>query len=307
MLESLLPSYALDRPPVLQGGARMIPLKEGLDVWTRHVGPSTGPQTLLLHGGPGLPHFYLECFESFLPRNGLGFWYYDQLGCGFSDPLTDPGLLSIDRFRDEVEQVRAALGQDQIILYGHSWGAMLAIEYALHFPQHVLGLVLSNMTASTSSYSMHLDIIRRGLPAETRARFQSFDTSQCFDEPGYRELLFREIYSKHICRLDPWPEPLTRALKMLSAPVYRTMKGPDEFHPIGTLKSWDRWKDLSHIQAPTLVLGARYDTMRPTDLLRMGQAIPGARTVICDRGSHFAMYDDQPAYFDALLGFLRSF
>jgi proline iminopeptidase len=296
----------ISQPPVLEGGAKMIRLKEGFNVWTKHVGPVTGPQILTLHGGPGIPHFYLECFESYLPRNGFGFWYYDQLGCGFSDAPTDPGLLSVERFRDEIEQVRIALGREQLTLYGHSWGAMLAIEYALHYPDRVSALILSNMTASISSYVAHLDIIRRSLSTQARMQLESFEATQSFNDPDYQQFLMSELYSKHICRLPQWPEPVTRALRMLSSSVYHTMNGPDEFHVVGRIKHWDRWKDLHRIEAPTLVLGARYDTMRATDLLRMGQAIPHARTVICDQGSHLAMYDDQQAYFNALIGFLNS-
>ena len=103
---------------------------------------------LTLHGGPGVTHEYFECFEDFLPQAGVEFYYYDQLGSFYSDQPDDKSLWTIDRFREEVEQVRAALGLEDFFLYGQSWGSMLAIEYALKYQKHLKGLVLSSMTAS---------------------------------------------------------------------------------------------------------------------------------------------------------------
>jgi len=121
------------------------------EVWVKQVGTGNTP-VLTLHGGPGFNHFYLECLEDFLPQADVRFWYYDQLGCGFSDSPDDVSLWTIDRFREEVEQVRQALGLERFILYGHSWGGMLGMEYALRYPQHLAGLVVSNMTASVAEY-----------------------------------------------------------------------------------------------------------------------------------------------------------
>jgi len=116
---------------VKTGGVTMIPIDGGkYHVWTKCVG--TGAiQMLTLHGGPGCTHEYMECFEDFLPQRGIQFHYYDQLGSHYSDQPDDPSLWTVARFCDEVEQVRAALGLENFYLFGHSWGGMLGIEYAL--------------------------------------------------------------------------------------------------------------------------------------------------------------------------------
>jgi len=291
---------------VRTGGARRIPIAGGYEVWVKQVGVGEVP-VLTLHGGPGFPHSYFECFEDFLPRDRVRFFYYDQLGCGFSDQPDDPSLWTVERFRDEVEQVRAALGLERFVLYGHSWGGMLAIEYALAWPQHVGGVVISNMTASIPSYVRHVQQLRDALPAEVRSAMQAFEDRGDYEAPGYQELLFTHLYAKHLCRLDPLPEPVARSFGSLNAQVYNTLQGPSEFTVTGRFRSWDRWSDLHRIEAPTLLLVGRYDTMAVEDIERMGRLIPDARVVVCEKGSHLSMYDDQAAYFAALVPFLLEF
>ena len=288
---------------VRTGGARRIPIDGGHEVWVKQVGVGEVP-VLTLHGGPGFPHYYLECFEDFLPPDRIRFWYYDQLGCGFSDRPDDPSLWTIDRFRDEVEQVRAALGLDRFVLYGHSWGGMLAIEYALANPQHLVGLVVSNMTASIPSYVRYVTQLREALPPEIGNAMKQFEDRGDYEAPEYQELLLAHLYSQYLCRLDPWPEPVVRAVANLNGQVYNTMQGPSEFAITGNYKNWDRWSDLHRIEVPTLLLVGRYDTMSIEDLERMGRLIPRSRLAICENGSHMSMYDDQAAYFEALVPFL---
>lgn len=138
------------RDDVLAGGIRMIPVhtpKGDFRVWTRRVGSNPRVKVLLLHGGPGATHEYLAAFDSYFPAAGIEYYSYDQLGSAWSDQPDDPDLWTIPRFVDEVEQVRLALGldRDNFYLLGHSWGGMLAIEYALEHQQHLKGLVISNM------------------------------------------------------------------------------------------------------------------------------------------------------------------
>jgi proline iminopeptidase len=291
--------------PVRTGGSRTVPISGGYNVWVKEVGIRNGRLPVLtLHGGPGFPHFYLECFEDFLPRAGIGYWYYDQLGCGFSDQPGDARLWTIERFTAELEEVRAALGLEKLVLFGHSWGGMLAIEYALRHRERLGGLVISNMTASIDSYLVRINALRGQLPPEKLRRLTELEKSQAYDSPEYERIVFDDLYRKHICRLDPWPEPVARAVRSLSAPVYNTMQGQSEFEVTGVLKGWDRWKDLHRIETRTLILGGHYDTMDPQDLRRMSRLLPNAATVICENGSHLSMYDDQQTYFAALLAFL---
>ena len=99
-------------------------------VWYRAVGEETGATPLLcLHGGPGFTHYYLEPLEALAEHRRVIF--YDQLGCGRSDHPDDLRLWTVDRFVEELAQVRAALHLDQLHLFGSSWGGMLAMQYTL--------------------------------------------------------------------------------------------------------------------------------------------------------------------------------
>ena len=205
-----------------------------------------------------------------MPRDRIRFWYYDQLGCGFSDRPDEPSLWTVERFRKEVEQVRLALGLESFVLYGQSWGGMLAIEYALAYPQFLSGLVISNMTASISSYVKYVNELRGAMPPDINRAMKSFEDRGEYLDQEYQQLVMDHLYSKHICRLDPWPEPAMRSFEYLNAQVYNTMQGPSEFTVLGNFKDWDRWADLHRISMPTLLMVGRYDTMSVADIQRMG-------------------------------------
>lgn len=291
-------------PPIRTGGVRLIEVDGKYKVWTKRVGAG-GIKLLTLHGGPGCTHEYFECFEDFLPAAGVEFYYYDQLGSAYSDQPQDAGLWTIQRFLGEVEQVRSALGLDGFYLYGHSWGGLLGIEYALKYGRHLKGLVVSNMTASVKSYVAYIDELRAQLPAASQAILAKYEKAGEYEAPEYQQVVFEQLYTRHLCRLDPWPDAVMRTFKHLAKPVYETLQGSNEFVVTGTMKGWDRWRDLPRIATPTLLLGARHDEIRPADMQRMGTLIPDSRVAICENGSHLAMWDDQQAYFGHLLAFLR--
>jgi proline iminopeptidase len=289
---------------VKTGGVRMVPVDGRFQVWTKSIG--MGPATLLtLHGGPGCTHEYLECFEDFLPPQGIRVIYYDQLGSHYSDQPDEPGLWTAERFREEVEQVRVALGLEDFYLYGHSWGGMLAIEYALKYQRHLKGMIVSNMTASIPSYVAYINELRQKLSPESIRTLERYEATGEYTSPEYEKVMFGEIYASHLCRVSPWPEPLARMFRHMNQKVYQTMQGPNEFVVTGTFKDWDRWADLSRIGVPALLSVGRFDTMSVADIERMGSLMPQARVAVCESGSHCSMYDDQERYFDDLISFVR--
>jgi len=292
------------RAAVKTGGIQLIPVDGKYKVWTKKVG-SGKTKVLLLHGGPGCTHEYFECFEDFLPRNEFTFYYYDQLGSYYSDQPDDKGLWTVDRFREEVEQVRNGLGLDRFILYGHSWGGMLGIEYALKYQRHLKGLVISNMTASVKSYMEYMAVLRGRLSPEDQQTLEKYEKEEKYEEADYQAIIFGKLYAQHLCRIVPHPDPVARTFKHLAAPVYNTMQGANEFVVTGTFKDWDRWADLPKIKVPTFLSVGRHDEMNVEDIQRMGIKIPTSRVSVCENGSHLSMYDDQEAYFKGLLRYLR--
>jgi proline iminopeptidase len=286
------------------GGSKRIEIGGGHWVWTKKVG-NGDVKVLLLHGGPGADHRYFEGFEDFLPLNGIEFYYYDQLDSTNSEKTNNPALWTIERYTDEVEAVRRGLGLDQFYLLGHSWGGLLAIEYGLKYQEHLKGLVISNMAASTDSFVKHITKIRSEFPADIRAELESYENANKTDDPAYQALLFEKLYKVFICRLDPWPDPVLRSLGGWNQQVYQVLQGRSEFEATGRMKGWNRWADLPKIKVRTLTMGARYDEMDPEDMRRMATLLPRGEAWISQTGSHFAMYDDQQNYFKALLSFLN--
>jgi proline iminopeptidase len=295
----------LNPPGIKVAGIRMLPVAGGkYKVWTKKLG--AGPvKVLLLHGGPGFDHEYLEAFESFLPQAGIEMYYYDQLGCGNSDQPDDDALWTLARYTDEVEEVRRALGLDQFVLFGHSWGGILALEYALEHQEHLKGLVISNMAAGVKAVLKHQDSIKKQLPPKVLARLNELEAKQEYDSPEYQGIMMEHLYPKMLCRIQPWPEPVTRALRHANDKIYNFMQGKSEFQVTGNLKDWERWDRLHEIKVRALTIGAQHDEMDPEDMKKMASMMPNASYAFCPQGSHMAMWDDQEAYFRQLLPFLR--
>ena len=300
------------RMDLRSGGVRLIPLEtpQGtFHVWTKRVGTNPDIKLLLLHGGPGATHEYFEAFDSYLPGARIEYYYYDQLGSAYSDQPDMEGLLDIPRFVDEVEQVRTALGldSDNFYLLGHSWGGILAMEYALEHQENLKGLIISNMMASIPAYNDYAEsVLMADMDPEALAAIQSLEAAEDYENPRYMELLMEHHYVDHILRMpaDEWPDPVNRAFEHLNPQVYVTMQGPSELGASGKLLEWDRTDALSRIQVPTLVIGARHDTMDPEHMEWMAGQLPNGEYLYCPEGSHMAMYDDQEPYMNGVIQFL---
>jgi proline iminopeptidase len=303
------------RDDVLGGGARRIPVdtpKGTYQVWVKRTGNNPRLRVLLLHGGPGSTHEYLEACDSFLPAAGVEYYYYDQLGSGFSDQPGEPSLWELDRFVDEVEQVRQALGldRDSFVLYGQSWGGILGIEYALAHQEHLRGLVISNMMASVPAYNAYAEqVLMPQMDQAALAEIKALEAAGQIEDPRYMELLTEQHYVHHVLRMPPadWPDPVQRGFAHINPAIYVSMQGPSELGISADAKlvNWDRFGDLASIEVPTLVIGAQHDTMDPAHMKAMAGALPKGRYLHCPDGSHLAMYDDQQVYFAGLVEFLR--
>lgn len=295
---------------VLSGGVQMVPVNTPsgtFNVWTKRVGNNNRVKILLLHGGPGFTHEYFECFESYFPRQGFEFYYYDQLGSYYSDQPSDNSLWQVERFVEEVEQVRQAIGADAENFYilGHSWGGILAIEYALKYQQHLKGMIVSNMMASIPLYAAYGNKVHQTMRPSAVDSLKAYESLKQYQDPNYQQLLQTEFYNKHVCRLPVWPNPLQRSMKHLNFSIYELMQGPSEFSVSGRLINWDRMDDLDEIKIPALMIGAKYDTMDPETMKKQSELVQKGRYLYCPEGSHCAMWDDQQVYMDGVIKFIK--
>ncbi len=301
--------FKQDTSSVQVGGVQKISIstpKGNFSVWTKRFGNNPKLKVLLLNGGPGMSHEYFECLENFLPAAGIEFIYYDQLGTGFSDNPNDVSLWDLPRYVEEVEQVRKALQLDasNFVVLGHSWGGILAMEYALKYQRNLKGLVISNMMASCIDYGKYAEVLAKQMPLDVVTEIRTLEAKKDFSNPRYMELLTPHYYNQHICRI-PWPEPMNRAFGRLNSSLYVSMQGPSEFGVSGKLTYWDRKKDLPQLSIPTLTIGGKYDTMDPKHMQWMATQVQHGTYLYCPNGSHMSMYDDQQVYMKGLVAFLQ--
>jgi proline iminopeptidase len=291
---------------------RIIPIETPIgkfNVWTKRIGNNPRIKLLLLHGGPGGTHELFESFESFLPAEDIEFYYYGQLGSFPSEQPNETSLWTTERFVDEVEQIRKALdlNSDNFYLLGHSWGGILALEYALLYQKNLKGLIISNMMSSAPDYAQYAEnVLAKGLDPQVLKSIREIEAAKDYQNPKYMELLIPNFYFKHFCRLQPWPETIERAGSHLNDEVYILMQGPSEFGISGLLENWNRKDDLSKIQVPTLMIGATFDTMDPEHMKWMATEVKQGSVLICPNGSHCSMWDDQEHYFPGLIQFIKS-
>ena len=277
----------------------------GGQVWYKVVGSGESVPLLTLHGGPGGGHDYLEPLNALASERPVVF--FDQLGCGKSDTPDDVSLWRIDRFVDEVTAVRDALGLDRIHLLGHSWGGWLAIEYMLGAPSGVVSLTLASTSASIPQFVYEAGKLISELPREMAETMRRLEAEGDFENPEF-EAGMMEFYKRHLCRLDPWPDPLMRCIENLDGNiVYETMNGPTEFTVIGNMKDWNRIEKLSEIVAPTLITCGRYDELTPACSRTLRQGIMNSRMHVFERSAHMAHLEETESYLQILSEFLRDF
>ncbi len=274
---------------------------DGYQIWYRRVG-NGGIPLLTLHGGPGAGYDYLEPLERLSTDRSVIF--YDQLGCGKSDQPEDRSLWQIERFVSEVNTVRQSLGLEQIHLLGQSWGGWLAIVYMLSHPHGVVSLILASTSASVPQFVAETTRLKAELPLEIYQTLERYEAMGDYHHPDY-EAAVLEFYKRHVCRLDPWPEPLLRTIANLNGnAVYETMNGPNEFIVIGNLKDWDRTDRLGEISVPTLITVGRYDELTPTCAETLRRGIPNSRMVIFEESAHLAHLEELDKYRQVVADFM---
>jgi proline-specific peptidase len=284
-----------------------IPVEKGYRIWYRIVGGGSEHERvplMILHGGPGVPHDYLENLAA-LASDERSVIFYDQLGCGRSDKPDDTSLWKVPRFVEELATVRRELSLKRVHILGQSWGGMLAIEYALTQPAGLVSLLLANTTSSIPMWISEANRLRADLPPEVNATLLSHEEAGTTDDPAYEDAMM-VFYARHVCRVVPMPEHVQRSFDTLSQPVYNTMNGPSEFHVIGTIKDWDRTDRLSEIHVPTLILSGRYDEATPVINEVLHRGIAGSEWVLFENSSHLAHVEEPELYMQTVQAFLNS-
>jgi proline-specific peptidase len=287
-------------PETLPQTEGRIPFK-GHSTWYTIVGEGEEPgkaPLLLLHGGPGGAHDYMESMGE-LARGGRRVIMYDQLGCGKSPVPSNPDLWTVELFVEEVDVVRQALGLERLHILGQSWGGMLGMEYALTQPEGVESLIICDSPGRMDLWVEEANRLRADLPSDVQETLLKHEQAGTTDDPAYEEACL-VFYNRHVCRV-PWSDSVSRSFAQMPNEVYMTMNGPSEFHCIGTLRTWDVTPRLGEITIPTLVISGRYDEATPKISKEVSDAIPGAEWVLFEESSHMP-HEEEPERFRQVVG-----
>jgi len=275
---------------------------KGGKVWFRVVGKERKNTPLLvLHGGPGASWDYLQPLEAFADERPVIF--YDQLGCGNSERPLDKSLWTLARYVDELETVVRELGLSSFHLLGNSWGSMLGIEYILEKkPREPASLIFSGPCLSASRW--HEDQRRNiaGLPEKERMIIEKAETLSLFGRE-YEEAM-KVFYRRHLCRLDPWPEALSKTFAKMNQDIYLHMWGPSEFTITGTLKGFERAQRLAEVKIPALFTCGRYDEASPDTVEYYRAMLPGSKIRVFEGCSHSHHLEDTRGYIESVRDFL---
>jgi len=275
----------------------------GGHVWYKVVNPSKNAIPLLtLHGGPGFPHDYLEPLEDLANERPIIF--YDQLGCGKSQRPDERNLWQSKRFVEELGQLRETLQLELIHLFGHSWGSMLAIDYTLTKPGGIASLILASPALSIPQWLKDTNGYRSRLPLEVQHVLDEHEANATTDSEEYQAATM-EFYKRHLCRLNPWPEPLQRASAGEGTTVYNTMWGPAEFFITGNLSNYDCTAHLGEIDIPALFTCGRYDEATPETTAWYQSLLPASKMVVFEQSAHMPHLEEKEHYLQTLRNFLR--
>lgn len=286
------------QPPVREGTLQVT----GGKIWYRVVGSGKATPLLLLHGGPGMPAYYLEPLSALANERPVIF--YDQLGCGRSDRPDNPALWTVERFVKELAQVRKELHLEKIHLLGHSWGSMLATEYMLTHPKGVVSLILAGPAISCPRWLQDANKLRSQLPAEVQETLARNEKAGTTDSKEYQDATM-QFYKRHFCRVDPFPSQVENTFANAGLQVYNTMWGPSEFFATGILKNFDRSSRLKEIKAPTLFTCGRYDEATPETTAWYQSLLPGSKLVVFENSSHLTMIEEPDHYVQVIRDFLK--
>lgn len=278
----------------------------GGTVWFKRVGPMSpgtpGLPLLVVHGGPGLPHYYLSSLERLADERPVVFW--DQLGCGNSDRPADRSLWTMERSVAEMDAVIRGLGLDAYHIFGHSWGGMLAQQYVLDVPSGAVSLTISNSTASIPRFAEHVTRLKSQLDVSTQDAIDRHEAAGTTSDAEYQAAImtWNETF---LCRALPWPDDLYRAFQNMGTEIFETMFGPSDFHIVGTIRDWDVRDRLRELALPTLLLAGRFDECSPDDMREMHETIDGSRFEFFEHSAHLP-FIEEPQKFDAVMReFLR--
>lgn len=280
----------LDYPTPIEG---YLPLDQA-QLYYRTMGQ--GQPIILLHGGPGFDHHYLLPDMDRL-ADAFRLIYYDQRGRGKPAGKVDPAEVSIQSEIDDLERVRAYFQLERAALLGHSWGGLLAMEYALRYPERVSHLILLNTAPASHADCVLFEQERDGKAPDDAALMRELQSSPAYEEGDLeaRTTAYR-VYFRATLRS---PELLNRLIEHLQTgwtkeDVLTTRAiGQRLWGETYESPGYDLLPKLTGLRIPTLILHGDYDFVPVACAAHIAEAIPDARFVVLKDCGHFS-YLERP-------------
>ncbi len=293
------PAPAQARPIATEGTRLAVP---GGAIWYRVVGSGSATPLILLHGGPGASSVYLRSMEALSEDRVVV--RYDQLGGGKSDVVKDTTVFNIAHFVEELDSLRRFLGLERVHLYGHSWGATLALEYYRAHPRHVASLILASGALNMPAFYAHVAQLMASLPDPEARAIRQQDLGQPYDTAAL-QLAAHDMNTRYMSR-HPVVAELDTFARSLNPAISDHMNGTSALRPNGTLKDYDARPFLKQVRVPTLFIVGEYDLMDPAGIREQAQLTPGARLVVIPRSGHNMQWDNPEANNETVRAFLRA-
>lgn len=271
-------------------------------VWYQALGNAGSTPLLVLNGGPGLPHDYLENLASLADERPIVF--YDQLGCGRSERPTDDHFSSVQQMVQDVRKLRESLNLNRVHLFGHATGAALAVEHALAGDSGIASLTLASPCLSMPRWMADGQRLRSQLPEDFQKIFAQAVAEGVINSPTYHAAV-RTYHRRHFCRCQPWPNSLVRAFAGIGYGIYGTQWGPSPFACTGALRTYDIGNRLSQIKQQTLFTCGQYDFATPQSTEFFQRQVPHSHLAVFPHSSHTPQLEEPEAYLAAIREFLR--
>jgi pimeloyl-ACP methyl ester carboxylesterase len=252
----------------------------GVSLFVQVIGQ--GYPLLLMHGGPGADHSTLSPLRSCADRFTL--IYYDHR-CNGRSVGADVSTMTWENLTADAEALRQALGIHRWAVLGHSFGGMVALEYALRFPQSVSHLLLMDTCGDTRWVQQNAPdlLAKRGYSAAAVQAARRFFNGQL--APGEVIPTMMRIASAYYYRLGL----LKLAHELVTG--FRVKMRPEAviFGFSQLLKGWTVMDRLGQIEAPTLVLAGRHDFQFPPEHQAiLADRLPNAQLELIERAGHNA-------------------
>ncbi|MEH7248849.1 proline iminopeptidase-family hydrolase [Neobacillus niacini] len=266
---------------------------------------SVATPVIILHGGPGSSSYSLEGLQALEAERPV--ILYDQLGCGRSDRPKDTSLWQLDRFVEELAQIRDALHLEEIHILGHSWGTTLAAAYCLTKPKGVKSVIFSSPCLSAPLWEQDQKENLKTLPKEIQETIKHCEETGMTDSEEFKAAI-KEFNKRFVCRVekDPDPEWLQKGAGYRNPEIYNIMWGPSEFSVKGNLRFFDCTARLNEINCPTLFTCGRYDEATPESTEYFSRLVPNGKLHVYENSAHMAYFEENDEYLQVVGDFLKA-